>query len=108
MVKMGGPYLERGETIVLTTDRVRFNSLQHDVLLTTRNLILVDAGQDRFQPSMYPLLSILSVKGGKTANGESVISIFFHEPEGRDDSEPMILVFSQQPGNNAKVNGMTG
>jgi hypothetical protein len=102
MVKMGGPYLERGETIVLTTDRVRFNALQHDVLLTTRNLILVDAGQDRFQPSMYPLLSILSVKGGKTANGESVISIFFHETEGRDDSEPMILVFSQQPGEQRK------
>lgn len=99
---MGGPYLERGESIVLTTDRVRFNALQYDVLLTTRNLILVDAGQDRFLPSMYPLLSILSVKGGKTANGESVISIFFHEPESRDDSEPMILVFSQQPGEQRK------
>ncbi len=65
MVKKGGPYLESGESIILTTDRIRVNSVQYDMLLTTRNLILVDVGHTRFQPLMYPLLSILSVKGGK-------------------------------------------
>jgi len=98
MVKMEGPYLESGESIILTTDRIRVNSVQYDVLLTSRNLILVDTGHTRFQPLMYPLLSILSVKGGKTANGELVISLFFHETRGKDDPGPMVLVFSQQPG----------
>jgi hypothetical protein len=66
MVKISDPYLKSGESIILTTDRVRVNSVQYDVLLTTRHLVLVDTGQSRFQPSMYPLRSILSVKGGKT------------------------------------------
>ncbi len=98
MVKKGGPYLESGESIILTTDRIRVNSVLYDMLLTTRNLILVDVGHTRFQPLMYPLLSILSVKGGKTANGELVISLFFHETRGKDDPGPMVLVFSQQAG----------
>ncbi len=98
MVKISDPYLKSGESIILTTDRVRVNSVQYDVLLTTRHLVLVDTGQSRFQPSMYPLRSILSVKGGKTANGELVISLFFHETEGKEDSAPMVLVFTRQPG----------
>src|SRR5665647_1752878 len=102
MEKTGGPYLESGESIILTTDRVRVNSVQYEVMLTTRNLILVDAGNIRFQPSMYPLMSILSVKGGKTANGELVISLFFNETRGNDESGPMVLVFSPQPGEQRK------
>jgi hypothetical protein len=98
MVNEGGPYLEKGESIILTTDRVSVNSVQYDMLLTTRNLILVQAGHTRFQPIMYPLLSILSVKGGKTANGELVISLFFDETGGEDNPGPMVLVFSQKPG----------
>ena len=98
MVKISDPYLKSGESIILTTDRVRVNSVQYDVLLTTRHLVLVDTGQSRFQPSMYPLRSILSVKGGKTANGELVISLFFHETEGKEESAPMVLVFTRQPG----------
>ena len=98
MEKISDPYLKSGESIILTTDRVRVNSVQYDVLLTTRHLVLVDTGQSRFQPSMYPLRSILSVKGGKTANGELVISLFFYETEDKEDSAPMVLVFTRQPG----------
>jgi len=36
MAKMGNPYLESGESLILTTDRVRVNTVQYDVLLTTR------------------------------------------------------------------------
>ena len=52
MVKMGGLYLERGESIILTTDRVRVNSVEYDMLLTTRSLVLVDTRHTGFQPSM--------------------------------------------------------
>ncbi len=97
MVKTGGPYLESGESIFLTTDRVRVNTVQYDVLLTTRHLILVETTHTRFQPKMYPLISIQSVKGGKTTNGELVISLFFNETDS-ESSGPMVLVFSQLPG----------
>ena len=74
---MDGPYLERGESILLTTDRVNVNSIQYDLLLTTRNLILVDISYTQIQPQKIPLLTILSVKGGKTATGDLVITLSF-------------------------------
>jgi hypothetical protein len=101
MVKTGNPYLESGESIILTTDRVRINTVQYDVLLTTRHFILVDTNHTRFQPKMYPIISIQSVKGGKTANGELVISLIFTETAGESQG-PMVLVFSQQPGEQRK------
>jgi hypothetical protein len=101
MVKTDDPYLESGELLILTTDRVRINTVQYDVLLTTRHLILVDTHHTRFQPKMYPLISIQSVKGGKTANGELVISLFFDETTSETPG-PMVLVYSQQPGEHRK------
>jgi len=67
MAKTGSPYLESGESFILTTDRVRVNTVQYDLLLTTRYLILIDVRYAQFQPQMIPLLTIQSVKGGKTA-----------------------------------------
>jgi hypothetical protein len=102
MAKTGSPYLEIGESLILTTDRVSVNTVQYDVLLTTRYLILVDARYAQFQPQMIPLLTIQSVKGGKTANGELVITLFFTENGSSSKSKPMVLIFSQQPGEQRK------
>ena len=102
MTKMGSPYLESGESLILTTDRVSVNTVQYDMLLTTRYLILVDARYAQFQPQMIPLLTIQSVKGGKTANGELVITLFFTESGSSGKSESMVLLFSQQPGEQRK------
>ena len=102
MAKMGSPYLESGESLILTTDRVIVNTVQYDVLLTTRYLILVDVRYAQFQPQMIPLLTIQSVKGGQTANGELVITLFFTETGSSDKSESMVLLFSQQPGEQRK------
>ncbi len=102
MAKMGSPYLESGESLILTTDRVSVNTVQYDMLLTTRYLILVDARYAQFQPQMIPLLTIQSVKGGKTANGELVITLFFTETGSSGKSESMVLLFSQQPGEQRK------
>jgi len=102
MAKTGSPYLESGESFILTTDRVRVNTVQYDLLLTTRYLILIDVRYAQFQPQMIPLLTIQSVKGGKTAHGDLVITLFFTETGRRDGSESMVLLFSQQPGEQRK------
>jgi hypothetical protein len=94
---MDSPYLERGESIILTTDRVSFNSAQYDVLLTTRHLILVDVRYARFQPQKIPLLAILSVKGGKIATGDLVITLSFSDTS-LTGSDQMNLIFSRYPG----------
>ena len=97
MVKTGSPYLESGESLILTTDRVSVNAVQYDVLLTNHYLILVDARYTQFQPEKIPLTTIQSVKGGKTASGELVITLFFTETASSSGSESMVLLFSQQP-----------
>jgi hypothetical protein len=99
---MSSPYLKRGESIILTTDRVSINSLLYEVLLTTRHLILVDIRYDQFLPQKIPLSSILSVKGGKVATGEPVITLIFSDDDSMPGSEPMLLIFTQQPGEQRK------
>ena len=94
---MDGPYLERGESILLTTDRVSVNSLHYDLLLTTHNLILIDITYTQAQPQKIPLLTILSVKGGKTATGDLVITLYFSDTS-QTGSGQMNLIFSRYPG----------
>jgi hypothetical protein len=99
---MSSPYLKRDESIILTTDRVNINSVQYEVLLTTRNLILVDIRYAQFPPQEIPLSTILSVNGGKIFTGEPVIILSFSDTGSREDSGPMALIFSQQPGEQRK------
>ena len=95
---MDSPYFESGESIVLTTDRVSVNSDQYDLLLTTRHLILVDIRYAQFQPQKIPLLTILSVKGGKISTGDLVITLFFSDTRRTGESEQMNLIFFRHPG----------
>ena len=67
MAKTGSPYLESGESLILTTDRVSVNTVQYDVLLTTRYLILVDVRYAQFQPQMIPLLTMFFVSFGSSS-----------------------------------------
>jgi hypothetical protein len=99
---MSSPYLKSGESIILTTDRVSINSLLYEVLLTTRHLILVDIRYDQFLPQQIPLSTILSVKGGKLATGEPVITLIFSDNDSMPGSGPMVLIFTQQPGEQRK------
>ena len=99
---MSSPYLKRGESILLTTDRVSINSLLYEVLLTTRHLILVDIRYDQFLPQKIPLSTILSVKGGKIATAEPVITLIFSDNDRMSGSGPMVLIFTQQPGEQRK------
>jgi hypothetical protein len=99
---MSSPYLKSDESIILTTDRVSINSLLYEVLLTTRHLILVDIRYDQFLPQKIPLSTILSVKGGKVATGEPVITLIFSDNDSMSGSVPMVLIFTQQPGEQRK------
>jgi hypothetical protein len=95
---MDSPYLESGESIILTTDRVRINSLQYDLLLTTKYLILIDIRYARFQPQKIPLMAILSVKAGEIATGDLAITLFFSDTSRTGGSDRMNLIFLRQPG----------
>ena len=99
---MSGPYLKRGESILLTTDRVSINSLLYEALLTTRHLILVDIRYDQFLPQKIPLSTILSVKGGKIATGEPVITLIFSDNDSRSGSGPMVLYLYPATGRTKK------
>jgi hypothetical protein len=99
---MSGPYLKRGEFIILTTDRVSINSLQYEMVLTTRHLILVDIRNAQFLPQKIPLSTVVSVNGGKIATGEPVITLSFSDTSSTGDPGQMALIFSQQPGEQRK------
>jgi hypothetical protein len=95
---MDSPYLESGESIILTTDRVSIDSQQYDLLLTTKYLILIDIRYARFLPQKISLQTVLSVKAGKIATGDPVITLYFSDTSRTGGSDQMNLIFSRQPG----------
>ncbi len=98
---MGGPYLESGESIVLTTDRVSIDAVMYQAMLTTRRLILIDSRNIRFEPQIVSLPAIQTVGSGKAATGEPVIILTLQE-QGYPQKETRILIFSQEPAENRK------
>jgi len=99
---MGSPYLNSGETIVLTSNRVSLDTVSYDVMLTSERFFLIDNRNARFEPRIIPLSAILSVQGGKTPTLDPVITLLFRTGEGGDARQPLNLVFSQDPGENRK------
>jgi len=93
---MGNPYLNRDETIILTTQRIRINSTLTDVMLTNQRLILVDPGHAQFRPQTIPLTTIETVMTGEDADGNPDISLSLSAltPQGATQSKE--LIFSQK------------
>jgi len=93
---MGNPYLNRDETIILTTQRIRINSTLTDVMLTNQRLILVDPGHAQFRPQTIPLTTIETVMTGEDADSNPVISLSLSAltPQGATQSKE--LIFSQK------------
>jgi len=93
---MGNPYLNRDETIILTTQRIRINSTLTDVLLTNQRLILVDPGHAQFRPQTIPLTTIETVMTGEDAEGNPILSLSLSAitPQGATQSKE--LIFSQK------------
>jgi len=93
---MDNPYLNRGESIILTTHRVSLDSVLSDAMLTTERLILIN---DHYSPSQrrtIMLESVISVRGGKMQPEEPVLMLTLANVEG--EPQPLNLVFSQQHG----------
>ncbi len=95
---MSTPYLNRGESIVMTTHRVSVGSIIYDAMLTTERLILMDNRYTRFEPRMIHFPAIISVKGGKVPTGEPAIILTLDEPSDLSGSNQVNLIFSQEPG----------
>ncbi len=98
---MSGPYLESGESIVLTTDRVSLDKVIYDAILTTRQLILIDSQNARFEPRIILLSHIQTVRSGKAATGEPVV-IVTHQQTDDTVTGTSIILFMQEPLENRK------
>jgi hypothetical protein len=99
---MGNPYLNTGETIVLTSGRVSLDAVPYDVMLTNERIFLIDNRSTRFEPRILPLSDILSVQGGKTPSLDPVITLLFRSRGEGEARQPLNLVFSQDPNENRK------
>jgi len=95
---MSVPYLNRGESIVLTNHRMSDGSVQYDAMLTNQRLILMDSRYDRLEPKMIPFSDIVTVKGGKAATGEPAIILTLKETGTFSDPAQVNLIFTQNPG----------
>lgn len=93
---MSGPYLESGESIVLTTDRVSLDKVTWEAMLTTRQLILTDSENARFAPRVILLTGVSTVRSGMAGTGEPVIIITHRQPD-EDDVQTTVLLFVQEP-----------
>lgn len=94
---MSIPYLNRGESIVLTTHRVSTGSVLYDAMLTNQRLILMDSQYNRSGPEMIPFSDIVTVKGGKASTTEPAIILTLKEPNDFSDSPQVSLIFTQNP-----------
>lgn len=95
---MSVPYLNRGESIVLTTHRVSTGSVLYDAMLTNQRLILMDSRYDRLEPEMIPFSDIVTVKGGKAATGEPAVILTLKETSTFSNSAQVSLIFTQNLG----------
>jgi hypothetical protein len=95
---MSAPYLNRGESIVMTTHRVSVDAALFDLMLTNDRLILIDSTYARFEPRHIAFSSIISVKGGIAPTREPAIVLTLEETGELSTSYPLNLIFVQEPG----------
>jgi hypothetical protein len=99
---LGNPYLNSGESIIQTTNRITVNSVSSDLLLTTRRLILVDSTYTQFEPMQIPFATVISLRGGWNTDGDPVITLTLTDSEDTDSTHTLDLVFSQLAGEHRK------
>ena len=99
---MGNPYLNSGESLIQTTDRISVNSVSSDLLLTTRRLVLVDSTHPQSEPIQIPFTAIMSLRGGWNTDGDPIITLTLTDAGDPDSTYPLDLVFSQQAGEHRK------
>ena len=70
---MGNPYLNRDESIILTTHNVTYNSVVTEVIFTNQRLILFDSRHAQFRYQTIPLATIETVMIREDAQDNPVI-----------------------------------
>ena len=101
---MPDPYLDSGESFIVTTHRISVGFASYYMMLTTRYRVLVDSSSARFEPEKIALSGVLSVSAGRVPTGEPVsVLAFIGEPETGEARQPMNLLFAQHPGENRKA-----
>ena len=93
---MGNPYLNRDESIILTTHNVSFDSVVTEVIFTNQRLILFDSRHAQFRYQTIPLATIETVMIREDAQDNPVIflSIAPLTPDSPPQSKE--LTFSRQ------------
>lgn len=66
---MAAPYLNRDESIILTTHNVNFNSLVVELILTNQRLIIFDSRHPQIRYQTIPLATIETVMSREDAHG---------------------------------------
>jgi len=93
---MGNPYLNRDESIILTTHNVSFDSVVTEVIFTNQRLILFDSRHAQFRYQTIPLATIETVMIREDTQDNPVI--FLSIAPLTPDSPPQSreLTFSRQ------------
>ncbi len=93
---MGNPYLNRDESIILTTHNVSFNSLVTEVIFTNQRLILFDSRHAQFRYQTIPLATIETVMIREDAEGNPLIFLSIAPTTPHSPPTSKELIFSRQ------------
>jgi hypothetical protein len=99
---MGNPYLNRDESIILTTHNVIFNSLVTEVVFTNQRLILFDSRHVQFRYQTIPLATIETVMIREDAESNPVIFLSIAPVTPDNPPQSKELTFSKQAGGDRK------
>jgi hypothetical protein len=93
---MGNPYLNRDESIILTTHHVFFNSVVTEVIFTNQRLIFFDSGHAQLRYQTIPLATIETVMIREDNLGNPVIFLSISPITPDSPHQSRELTFSRQ------------
>jgi hypothetical protein len=93
---MGNPYLNRDESIILTTHNVTYNSVVTEVIFTNQRLILFDSRHAQFRYQTIPLATIETVMIREDAQDNPVILLSISPISPDSPPQSRELTFSRQ------------
>jgi hypothetical protein len=99
---MGNPYLNRDESIILTTHNVSFNSLVTEVIFTNQRLILFDSRHAQFRYQTIPLATIETVMIREDSQNNPVIFLSISPITPDSPPQSKVLTFSKQTSGDRK------
>jgi len=104
---MGNPYLNRDESIILTTHNVFFNSIVTEVIFTNQRLIFFDSGHAQLRYQTIPLATIETVMIREDNQGNPVIFLSISPLTPDSPPQSRELTFSRQTTGDRKQEGIT-